>query len=375
MQEQRVYEARKRAQSECVDTSWNRSKSWSEGDFSMSDMSMNDSSMETLAPPPVWCLAVRGNLIIAGCGNGKIEFWDSTTGDLKCLYAESSVGVTGINFVGRRVIVARLDGSIDFLELSTFQDPKATPLSPSSLNRKIKGHSRHLSHSRTGSDDLRLWNEVIHCSQATRCQAHQRPITVLQTEGGRIVSGSQDFTLKVFRLEDYRCLHTLHGHTGIISCLCLDKCPPYAAVSGSTDGTIRLWDLLNGHCVHKISAHEGSVVGLQCSDVHIISSALDDRMCVWDRKRGQLLYSVEIDTAYSTSIMMISNNFLIIGGQGSVYLWDIYKGECIHVVKLEDRHNGAYIHHIQALDNFTMACDYGSDIKVVHFPVVLEKRE
>ena len=39
-----------------------------------------------------------------------------------------------------RVIVARLDGSIDFLELETFQDPKAsTPLSPSSLNRKIKG--------------------------------------------------------------------------------------------------------------------------------------------------------------------------------------------------------------------------------------------
>ena len=61
----------------------------------------------------------------------------------------------------------------------------------------FKGHSRHLSHSRTGSDDRRLWNEIIHCTQIQRSNAHSRPITVLQTEGGRIVSGSQDFTLKV----------------------------------------------------------------------------------------------------------------------------------------------------------------------------------
>lgn len=70
-----------------------------------------------------------------------LQFWDSVSGALKCLYGESDVGVTGINFVGKKVIVARIDGSIDFLELETFQNPKiSTPLSPSSLNRKIKGN-------------------------------------------------------------------------------------------------------------------------------------------------------------------------------------------------------------------------------------------
>jgi len=56
------------------------------------------------------------------------------------VYGESSVGVTGVSLLGHRVIVARLDGSIHFLQLETFQTSAATtPLSPSSLNKKIKG--------------------------------------------------------------------------------------------------------------------------------------------------------------------------------------------------------------------------------------------
>lgn len=356
----------------------NRSKSWSEGDFSLSDTSLNDSSSGELSPSPIWCLACRGNLIIAGCGNGKIEFWDSTTGALKCLYGEGKVGVTGINLVGKKVIVARIDGTIDFLELETFQNTSSkvsTPLSPSSLNRKIKGHSRHLSHSRTGSDDLRLWDEEIHCTQVQCTAAHQRPITVLVTEGGRIVSGSQDNTLKVFKLEDYKCLYTLHGHTGSITCLYMDKCTPYAAVSGSADGTIRLWDLLTGHCVHKVIGHEGTVVGLTCTDAYIISSGLDDKMCVWERKRGHLLYSVEMETSCGSSMAMLNPNVLVTGGQGSLYLWDIHKGELVRVVNLQQRDRTAYIQHIRSMENSTIVCDYGSDIKVIHFPLVLEKRE
>ncbi|XP_053374079.1 sterol regulatory element-binding protein cleavage-activating protein-like [Mercenaria mercenaria] len=347
LEEKRIHEENKRQYLEMSHESRaSRSKSWSEGDHTLSDTSMNDSTNLELSPSPIWCLACRGNLVIAGCGSGKIEFWDSTSGALKCLYGESEIGVTGINFVGKKVIVARIDGSIDFLELETFQNPKvSTPLSPSSLNRKIKGHSRHLSHSRTGSDDLRLWTQF------------------------------HFMNLKVFRLEDYRCLYTLYGHTGSITCLCLDKCAPYAAVSGSADGTIRLWDLLTGHCVHKVIGHDGTVVGLTCTDSYIISSGLDDKMCVWERKRGHLLYSVEMETSCGSSMSMLSKNFLVTGGQGSLYLWDVHKGELVRVVSLEQRDRTAFIHHIQSMENSTIVCDYGKDIKVIHFPLVLEKRD
>ena len=95
------------------------------------------------------------------------------------------------------------------------------------------------------------------------------------------------------------------------------QCPPYAAVSGSADGSIRLWDLLTGTCVHKVKGHDGTVVSLTCTDVYIISSGLDDKMCVWERKRGHLLYSVDMETSCGSSMAMLNNNFLVTGGEVS----------------------------------------------------------
>ena len=49
----------------------------------------------------------------------------------------------------------------------------------------------------TESHDLRTWDDIIHVTLLSTAHAHQRPINLLQTEGGRVVSGGQDHTLKV----------------------------------------------------------------------------------------------------------------------------------------------------------------------------------
>jgi len=56
-------------------------------------------------------------------------------------------------------------------------------------------------------------------------------------------------------------------------------------------------------------------VGLICTDMYVISSGLDDKLCVWERKRGHLLYTVEMDSPGGTSMSMLCNNFLVTGGQ------------------------------------------------------------
>ena len=45
----------------------------------------------------------------------------------------------------------------------------------------------------------------------------------------------------------------------------------------------------------------------------------------------------------------------------------------MRIVNLQDREKTAFIHHIQAMENSTIVCDFGSEIKVIHFPMVLEK--
>jgi len=90
------------------------------------------------------------------------------------------------------------------------------------------------------------------------------------------------------------CLYTLHGHNGAITALYLDKVAPLAAASGAEDGSVRLWDLLTGSCVHKLAGHDEAVTSLTCTTDYVISSGLDDRLCVWERCKGHLLHWIQM---------------------------------------------------------------------------------
>lgn len=91
--------------------------------------------------------------------------------------------------------------------------------------------------------------DVISCqlTRSVQC-AHQKPITVLRAAAGRVVTGSQDHTVRVrtptrvlwrgagwetprlllllfqiYRLEDSCCLFTLQGHSGGITAIYIDQ--------------------------------------------------------------------------------------------------------------------------------------------------------
>jgi WD40 repeat protein len=72
---------------------------------------------------PIWCLDFLDNLILIGCADGRLEFWEGTTGSIKCIYENQTTysnGVTNIKLAGDKLIVARLNGRLDFLRLETF---------------------------------------------------------------------------------------------------------------------------------------------------------------------------------------------------------------------------------------------------------------
>lgn len=57
------------------------------------------------------------------------------------------------------------------------------------------------------------FNNIMQSEEDLRCmkigshRAHQQAITVLDSEGGRVLTGSQDHTLKVYRFKKYCIFH------------------------------------------------------------------------------------------------------------------------------------------------------------------------
>lgn len=70
----------------------------------------------------------------------------------------------------------------------------------------------------------------------------------------RLISGSDDYLIKVWDLESGECLKTLKGHEDSVTCFewYNDK-----LISGSWDSNIRVWDinLKQNECVKTLSGH------------------------------------------------------------------------------------------------------------------------
>ncbi|XP_068180545.1 sterol regulatory element-binding protein cleavage-activating protein isoform X2 [Antennarius striatus] len=308
----------------------------------------------------VWALELRGNLIAAGRSSGKLELWDAVEGSLRCCNDDGASGITALAFLNNRIVAARLNGSLDFFTVEINK-----PLCLLQY-RGAPGRGSVPPSPCYSSED------VISCqlTRSVQC-AHQKPITVLRAAAGRVVTGSQDHTVRIYRLEDSCCLFTLQGHAGGVTAVYIDQTMVLA--SGGQDGAICLWDVLTGSRVSHVYGHRGDVTSLVCTTSCVISSGLDDLICVWDRNTGIKLYSIQQEAGCGASLGVISESLLVTGGQGCVSFWDLHFGDLLQTVYLGPGSDGQGVRQLLVLDNAAIVCDFGSELSLVYVPSVLEK--
>ncbi|KAL2084672.1 hypothetical protein ACEWY4_020190 [Coilia grayii] len=340
---------------------------------------------ERLLPGPpdwdssVWAMELRGNLIAAGRSSGKLEAsrradlgwerkggyrksreWRRLEGSLRCRNEDGASGITALAFLNNRIVAARLNGSLDFFTVE--------------INKPL-GLLQYRGPPGRGSlppSPCYSSEDVISCqlTRSVQC-AHQKPITVLKAAAGRVVTGSQDHTVRVYRLEDSCCLFTLQGHSGGITSIYIDQTMVLA--SGGQDGAICLWDVLTGSRVSHVYGHRGDVTSLVCTTSCVISSGLDDLICIWDRSTGIKLYSIQQEVGCGASLGVISESLLVTGGQGCVSFWDLNFGDLLQTVYLGQSSEGQSVRQLLVLDNAAIVCDFGSELSLVYVPSVLEK--
>ena len=91
------------------------------------------------------------------------------------------------------------------------------------------------------------------------------------------ISGSDDYTMKLFIVPEFRDAFTFVGHTNVISNICIHPDVSYV-MSSSHDTTIRLWSLNSGECVSVLRGFTDSQVhyALFSPDGRLIACACED---------------------------------------------------------------------------------------------------
>ncbi len=230
-----------------------------------------------LKSSPIWSLDFVDNLIVIGCADGRLEFWEGTTGSLRTVYESELTqgdGVTHVKLASDKVIAARLSGRIDFYRLETYtqgrhidwnftsayrrthirtgsagslsnfnqsnasQSQRNAQRNSLNLSSQSPPSSSSISHSPT-QEELRCILEIQH-------PGHTQPITALDVLGNVLLTGSQDHTLKVFHTDSNTLHYTLHGHCSPISALLIDHFQPGTGCSGSQNGLLCSWDVVTG---------------------------------------------------------------------------------------------------------------------------------
>lgn len=202
----------------------------------------------------------------------------------------------------------------------------------------LKGHDDHVitclqfcgNRIVSGSDDntLKVWSAV-----SGRCLrtlvGHTGGVWSSQMSGNIIISGSTDRTLKVWNAENGELLHTLYGHTSTVRCMHLHG---NKVVSGSRDATLRVWDVNEGTCLHVLVGHLAAVRCVQYDGRLVVSGAYDYMVKVWNPERQECLHTLSGHTNRVYSLQFDGVHVVSGSLDTSIRVWDAETGSCKHAL-------------------------------------------
>ncbi|KAK3809436.1 MAG: hypothetical protein J3Q66DRAFT_405440 [Benniella sp.] len=185
----------------------------------------------------------------------------------------------------------------------------------------------------SGSQDrtVRLWDV------ATGSQLHVMNHTTevngvaYSPQGDLVASGSDDWTVRLWDVVTGDCHKVLSGHTDDVLGVAFSPTGTQVA-SSSSDCTIRLWSVETGVCSLVLPGHMGDVWGLSYSPHgdHIASGSNDTTVRIWDVESGSCRHILDGHTGPLNSVAYSPNGDQVASGgvDETVRIWDVETGSC-----------------------------------------------
>ncbi|KAK6603924.1 Vegetative incompatibility protein HET-E-1-like protein 15 [Botrytis cinerea] len=169
-------------------------------------------------------------------------------------------------------------------------------------------------------------------------EGHTGPVTsvAFSPDSKQIVSGSWDYTVKLWDTMTGVMLQTLQGHALSVNSVAFSP-DGKQIVSGSRDYTVKLWDTMTGVMLQTLQGHALSVISVAFSPdgKQIVSGSRDDTVKLWDAMTGAILQTLEGHTSAVNSVAFSPDGKQIVSGSRdyTVKLWDTMTGAMLQTLE------------------------------------------
>ena len=154
-------------------------------------------------------------------------------------------------------------------------------------------------------------------------------------DGTRVVSASDDKTLKIWDVSPGRELITLRGHANMVLGCAFSPNGKWI-VSASKDKTLRIWDAINGVEIGTFSGHlEGvNACAISPNGAYVCSAGWDNTLKVWDVQNGEVLHTFRGHNGLVYGCAFSPDGEMIISASSdqTLKLWRIETGELLQTL-------------------------------------------
>lgn len=178
-----------------------------------------------------------------------------------------------------------------------------------------------------------LWTRV---SSKQTLRGHAGPVNdaCYSPDGRRILSGSDDKTLKMWDAATGKEIRTLAGHAGAVKSVCFSP-DGKQILSGGADKVLKVWDAETGNEVQTLTGHGGVVTGVcfHPDGNRVVSASSDKTVKVWNLKTGQVIFTLKgLGAVHSVCLSPDGKRIASGGGKltgvygGQIKVWDTDTG-------------------------------------------------
>ena len=133
---------------------------------------------------------------------------------------------------------------------------------------------------------------------------------------------------------EIKCIDTLDEHVGPVWALASSHDGGFL-VSGSSDSTVRVWSFTSGKCLHVFQGHEQDAI-VHSVAVHrsdkIFSGASDKQIKVWSLRSRECVHTMETRNLVCR-LVTAAGRYLLSGSYQEISVWDLSSYELLHTIK------------------------------------------